>query len=228
MHSDWTFDKFQVFEMSLTETDTVISHSSNCSLLLLPLEAAEGSKLALGCLPQHNLFPFALPFWAEAAQPRASHSLGTAKPGFPRSAGKSRAGLGAGGRCCWWFQQCQPEPSHQLGCTSESQERSHGQAESPFSGSSNKANLSGKKRLHDPISAKQFTSLFHTLSVTLCMLLLCLAIKIELAPSACSINQKSVTLSCWRHAIEKKGTTGASRKSLLPSPYCGCREVHTV
>lgn len=111
MHSGWTFDKFQVFEMSLTETDTVISHSSNCSLLLLPLEAAEGSKLALGCLPQHNLFPFALPFWAEAAQPRASHSLGTAKPGFPRSAVKSRAGLGAGEGAAGDFSSASQSPA---------------------------------------------------------------------------------------------------------------------
>lgn len=97
--------------MSLTETDTVISHSSYCSLLLLPLEAAEGSKLALGCLPQHNLFPFALPFWAEAAQPRASHSLGTAKPGFPRSAVKSRAGLGAGEGAAGDFSSASQSPA---------------------------------------------------------------------------------------------------------------------
>lgn len=53
--------------MSPTETDTVISHFSNCSSLLLPLEAAGGAKLALGC-SLSTILPFALLIWAEAAQ----------------------------------------------------------------------------------------------------------------------------------------------------------------
>jgi len=59
---------------------------------------------------------------------------------------------------------------------------------------------------------------YSTLSATLCTLVLCLAIKIELAFSISSFNQKSVMLSNWRHSTEKKGTAGLSRKSPLPSP----------
>lgn len=147
-------------------------------------------------LPQHNP-SLCSPHLGRSSPGVVKSALGWQNPNCPEcweapAAGEDAAGDSAGPARC----------SHQPSCTPESQNQSHSREKTPPG--SSKEEISGKKNLHDSFLAKQFASLSHILSVTWCMLVLCLAIKIELALSTSIIHQKSVALSC---STENNGTT---------------------
>lgn len=201
--------------MSLAKPGTVISSSSKYSFLLLPPKAAGPSTLVLGHLSQHHPTPFPLS-WAVTHHSCAPQPWDS-KPKLPYSAEKLHDGSVAkrGRWCCWLFWQC-----HVLRVTNWEEEEIPESRREPVSWDPTAKQSFKSRRQTDSILAKQFESLFHTSSIILGTLLLCLVPNIELALSISRINQESVLLPSWRYSTGKKGTWSA-RKPPLTSPCSG-------